>query len=86
MRLPEDYTPIERELYDLLVRGVEPPNHTVEVYKLLEDPMDKFLLAFVYDLGNTRKQAEIASGLSKRTIWKRLKRVKRIVGKHYGIL
>lgn len=79
MKLPSDAGPLEEELLDLIVRGVYEPKTSSYIYALLDDPLDKFLLCFVFELGKTRREAEIATGYSKATLWKRIKKVKCVV-------
>lgn len=81
MKLPNDYTPEEYELFHYLTTGNEDPIDTTEIYKLLDDPLDKFLLCYIFEAKNTRRQAEKAVGLSKATIWARIKKIKAIIYK-----
>lgn len=76
IQLPVDYTPEEYELYKYLVTGNDDPIDTTHIYKLLPDPIDKFLVCYIFEAKNTRRQAEKAMGLSKATIWSRLKKIK----------
>lgn len=82
MQLPNDATPEEIELYNFLVFNEDTVDNT-QIYLLLEDPIDKFLFCYVFEAGNTRKQAERAIGLSKATIWKRIKAMKVILRRYY---
>ena len=79
MRLPTDYSDSELELYNLLVTGNVQSLTTVGLYANLEDPVDKFLVAYIFELGNTRKAAQEALGISKTTVWYKVKRIKRIL-------
>ena len=79
MRLPTDYSDSELELYNLLVTGNVQSLTTVGLYANLEDPVDKFLVAYIFELGNTRKAAQEALGVSKATVWYKVKRIKRIL-------
>lgn len=76
MKLPPDYTPEEYELYKFLTTGIDDPMDTTSIYQLLPDPVDKFLVCYIFEAKNTRTQAEKALGLSKVTIWSRLKRIR----------
>lgn len=82
-RLPGDFTETEYELYTYLVTGDVFPISTSGVYALIEDPIDKFLVAYVFELGNTRRQAEVALGLSKATIWKRINKIRAVLYNHF---
>ena len=86
MQLPLDCNSVERELYNYLLTGSTRKDYTMDVYKAIPDPIDKFLIAYVFELGNTRKEAEQALGLSKATIWSRIKKVRRELIKHFGRL
>jgi hypothetical protein len=79
MRLPSDYTPEEYELFNYLTKGNDDAVDTSRIYQLLEDPIDKFLLCYIFEAKYTRRQAEKAIGLSKATIWARLKKIKRTI-------
>jgi len=79
MRLPTDYSDSELELYNLLVTGNVQSLTTVGLYANLKDPVDKFLVAYIFELGNTRKAAQEALGISKATVWYKVKRIKRIL-------
>lgn len=57
---------------------------TAHLYELIQDPIDKFIVAFVFELGHTRKSAQQAIGLSKATVWKRIKHVKSVLA-DYGV-
>lgn len=81
MRLPNDFTPEEAELYQYLSFGVDDPVDTTRIYELLPDPVDKFLVCYIFEAKNTRKQAEKALGLSKVTIWSKIKRIKALLYK-----
>jgi hypothetical protein len=81
MQLPPDYTPEEYELYRFLTTGCDDPYDTTHIYKLLPDPVDKFLVCYIFEAKNTRKQAEIALGLSKATIWSKIKKIKATIYK-----
>ncbi|MCH9739499.1 MAG: hypothetical protein K0U38_01470 [Epsilonproteobacteria bacterium] len=85
MRLPRDFTQTELELYNYLITGNIKNMATASLYEKLEDPVDKFLVAYVFELGNTRVLAEQALGLSKATIWSKIKRIKRILAEYYKI-
>lgn len=82
MQLPNDYTPEEKEIYNELMRRIYEPPDTTHLYAMIEDPINKFLLAWVFDLGRTRRSAEKALGLSKATLWKRIKIIKKTVGSY----
>lgn len=76
MKLPPDYTPEEYELYMFLTTGNDDSMDTTNIYQLLPDPVDKFLVCYIFEAKNTRTQAEKALGLSKATIWSKLKKIR----------
>lgn len=76
MHLPNDYTPEEYELFRYLSNGNDDLVDTSSIYQLLSDPIDKFLVCYIFEAKNTRRSAERALGLSKVTIWAKLKRIK----------
>jgi len=82
MNLPIDPTPEEKEIYSIMVNRIYEPINTVHYYELVDDPINKFLLAWVFEMGRTRRTAQIALGLSKATIWKRIKIIRKVVGKY----
>jgi len=79
LQLPSDADRLDVELYNCLVKGTNEPQTTAHIYAQIKDPVDKFLMAFVFEMGNTRRDAEVAVGLSKATIWKRIKNLKKEV-------
>ena len=82
MQLPSDFTPEEYELFRFLTTGQDDQFDTTEIYQLLTDPIDKFLVCYIFEAKYTRKQAEKALGLSKATIWSKLKRIKATIYQH----
>ncbi len=74
-----DSTPIEKEIYNYIAGNLYEPQTTAYVYSEIKDPLDKFILLYVFELGRTQKEAEIATGLCKTTVWKRVKRIKRAI-------
>ena len=85
MELPSDFNSTELELFNYLQNGRIESLTTVDLYRRLDDPADKFLVAYIFELGNTRKLAEEALGMSKATIWKRIKKIKRVLREYYKI-
>ena len=81
MNLPTDFTPEEYELYQYLLNGIDDPVDLTHIYQMFPNPVDKFLICYVFEAGNTRKQAERALGLSKATIWSKIKVIKRTLYK-----
>lgn len=74
--LPPDFDGLEIELFNILIQGPYQSSSTAYLYKQIPDPINKFIACYVFEAGNTQKEAEIATGLSKATIWKRIKDIK----------
>ena len=81
MHLPNDYTPEEYELFRYLSNGNDDLVDTSSIYQQLVDPIDKFLVCYIFEAKNTRRSAERALGLSKVTVWSKLKRIKALLYK-----
>lgn len=65
--LPPDYTPEE---YEIVMYCVS------DVYRHLEDPIDKFIVAFVFELGYKQDLAAKALQVSDSTISLRIKSIR----------
>ena len=76
MKLPTDFDGLEVELFNILVQGSFRPSSSSYIYRQIEDPMNKFIACFVFESGKTQKEAEIATGLSKATIWRRINEIR----------
>lgn len=74
--MPKDYTPEE---YLIMSRSI------CNLYETLEDPVDKFLLAFVYELNYTQSMA--AESLGKTDFWvsTRMTKIKKYLAGRYKI-
>lgn len=72
--LPPDPTPEEVKLVALA--------HCL-IYAKLTDPTDKFIVAYVFDMGYSREECAMALGVHYKTVWSRIKKIKQILGKHY---
>ncbi len=83
MELPNDATSLEIEIFNYLRTGLYEPQSTAYFFSKIDDPMDKFIALYIYELGKTQKECEIATGLCKTTIWKRLKNIKNLLLKRY---
>ena len=84
MKLPSDLNSLDIELFNLIVTRAYRPISNSHLYGKIKDPMNKFIACYVFEAGNTQKEAEIATGLSKATIWRRIKEIKECLGKYYG--
>jgi len=74
--LPPDATPEELMILNALA---------VYVYKKLDNPTDKFIVAMIYDMGYSREDTARALGVSYVTVYKRDKEIKQILKKEYKI-
>lgn len=67
LQLPEDATPVERKIIDFAYANI---------YGLISDPIDKFIVAFMFDMGHTIETTAVATGLHRKTVWQRSKKIK----------
>ncbi len=74
--LPPSYTPEE---YFFLTRTIS------NLYSKLDDPVDKFLLAFVYELKYTQDMAAESLDKSSRWVSKRMDRIKKDLLEKYNL-
>ncbi|GEM_PF-3287581 len=70
IQMPPNSTVVERKIIEFAYANV---------YGLIPDPIDKFIIAFMFDLGNSQQATAIATGLCRKTIWKRHKRIKEVL-------
>ncbi len=70
MRTPEDITAIERKIINFAYANI---------YFLVQDPMDKFIVCFMFDLGNSIEATAVATGLSRKTVWVRKNNIKKML-------
>ena len=82
IQLPNDADYLEKELYNFLIKGSNENCTTAYLYSRISDPINKFIFAYVFDMGNTRKELEIALGLSKVAIWSRIKVIKKEIANY----
>ena len=72
--MPSDPTPEEIKIVTF---------SKVLVYEKLEDPLDKLIVALVYELDYGKENAALAAGVHYKTVWSRIKKIKRILESHY---
>lgn len=65
--LPPDVTNTELKILDYSY---------AHIYRMVDDPLDKFIVAFMFDLGHSTNVTAVAAGVSRKTIWERHKRIK----------
>lgn len=70
IQLPEDATVEERKIANFAYANI---------YSLIPDPIDKFIVAFVFDLGNSVLMTAIALGLSRITVHRRTQKIKHLL-------
>ena len=66
LQLPPDASVVERKIIEYAY---------AHIYRALEDPMDKFIVAFMFDLGNNVTATVIATKLHRKTIWEKKKKI-----------
>ncbi len=55
------------------------------IYQKLPDAKDKFIVAYVFDMGYSREEAAIALGVSYKTVWERIRRIRTVLAAHYEL-
>lgn len=73
-KLPPDPTPEEMKIVSYA--------HSL-IYAKLKDPTDKFIVAYVFDMGYTREECAMALGVHYKTVWARIKKIKVVLGEKY---
>ena len=74
VRLPPDPTPEEIKI---LAFG------RALIYQKLPDPIDKFIVVYVFELGQDRQDAAMALGITYKAVWERIKRIRVKLAMHY---
>lgn len=74
--LPSDYTPEE---YFIITRSV------TNLYEKIKNPIDKFLVAFVFELKYTQSMAADSLGKSDFWVSMRMEKIKKLLSKSYKI-
>lgn len=70
LQLPPDATAVEKRIIEYAY---------AHIYRALPDPLDKFIVAFMFDLGNNVTATAIATGLHRKTVWSKHKRIKEML-------
>lgn len=68
--LPPDATVVEQKIVNVAY---------AHLYRSLTNPMDKFIVAFMFDMGNDVSTTALAAGLSRKTIWVYHQRIKKML-------
>lgn len=66
LQLPPDASGVEKKIIEYAY---------AHIYRTLDDPLDKFIVAFMFDLGNNVTATAIATGLHRKTIWEKKKKI-----------
>ena len=74
--LPPDATPEEIKILSYVA---------TDLYRKLDDPTDKFIVAMVYELGYGKEETAHALNVSYVTFWKRCTRIKEVLAEKYNI-
>jgi hypothetical protein len=85
LKLPNDFTPEEIELFQYLKEGTDNLVDTSELYKVLDCDTDRFIVCYVFEIGYTRRSLERVLGLSKSEIHTRIKNIKAIIYRNYKL-
>lgn len=70
LQLPPDATGVEKRIVEFAY---------AHIYRALTDPLDKFIVAFMFDMGNTSEVTAVACGVSRTTIWSRKKKIQKML-------
>ncbi len=68
--LPDDVTAIEKKIINFAYANI---------YALTPDPIDKFIIAFMFDMGNSVQTTAVAAGLHRKTVWERSKKIRAVL-------
>lgn len=74
-KLPDDITPEEVAILNRVA---------IRLYTKLDDPIDKFIVAMVFDLGYGREETAEALGVSYVTVWNRINDIKEQLKESYA--
>ena len=55
------------------------------IYQKLPDPKDKFIVAYKFDMGYSYAETALALGVTYKTVWEHVKRIKAILKQHYKV-
>jgi len=70
LQLPPDASGVEKKIIEYAY---------AHIYRTLEDPLDKFIVAFMFDLGNNVTATAIACNLHRKTIWEKKKKIQKVL-------
>jgi hypothetical protein len=67
INVPDDLTQLEKKIFKFAYANI---------YAVISDPIDKFIVAFKFDLGHSDELTAIALGMSRKTVWSRSKKIR----------
>jgi hypothetical protein len=70
LQLPPDATGVEKKIIEYSY---------AHIYRSLTDPLDKFIVAFMFDLGNNASVTAVAAGCHRKTIWQKKKKIQSLL-------
>jgi len=70
LQLPPNASGVEKKIIEYAY---------AHVYRAIEDPLDKFIIAFHFDLGNNVTATAIACGLHRKTIWEKIRKIQKML-------
>lgn len=79
MILPNDATPVEREIYSIMLRRVFDPKSSLSVYAKLDNPEDMFVLAHHFELKNNTEDTAAILRITRKALYSRIQRIKNII-------
>lgn len=72
---PVDITKEERKIIDAIA---------VDLYRKLNDPVDKFITAMVFDVGYGKEQTAEALGITYTAVYQRIKKIRKKLSVDYA--
>ena len=70
LQLPPDASGVEKKIIEYAY---------AHIYRVLDDPLDKFIVAFMFDLGNNVTATAIACNLHRKTICEKKNRIQKLL-------
>ena len=70
LQLPPDASGVEKKIIEYAY---------AHIYRVLDDPLDKFIVAFMFDLGNNVTATAIACNLHRKTIWEKIRKIQKLL-------
>ena len=70
LQLPPDSSGVEKKIIEYAY---------AHIYRAVPDPLDKFIIAFHYDLGNNVTATALACNLHRKTIWEKKRKIQKLL-------